>query len=76
MKKKIPFLSTIIFFISGILTQSHAQNLTLSGEIHDFHTQKPIAFTTVSIKKLVKRVKFKLAYKRLGLTGTFNSTTL
>jgi hypothetical protein len=56
MKKKIPFLSTIIFFISGILTQSHAQNLTLSGEIHDFHTQKPIAFTTVSIKKLVKRV--------------------
>lgn len=38
------------------ITQSQAQTLRLSGAIQDYHTQKPIAFSTISVKKLLKRV--------------------
>jgi hypothetical protein len=56
MFKKIPFFITNLMLIGCFITQSHAQALRLSGTIQDYHTQKPVAFATVSVKKLIKRV--------------------
>jgi hypothetical protein len=56
MLKKIPFFITNLILITCFVTQSHAQAIRLSGTIQDYHTQKPVAFATVSVKKLVKRV--------------------
>ena len=56
MLKKIPFFITNLMLIGCFITQSSAQALILSGTIQDYHTQKPVSFATVSVKKLVKRV--------------------
>lgn len=49
-------LLSFVLLIPVLCGELYAQTARLTGEVHNFHTQQPIAFATVSIKKSVRRV--------------------
>ncbi len=51
VKKLLPF----ILLMTVCFGESYAQTALLTSEVHNFHTQRPVAFATVSIKKSVRR---------------------
>jgi hypothetical protein len=53
MLRHLPFI-WLLFFLSA--THIYAQTVTITGVVQNFHTQKPISFATISVKKIVKRV--------------------
>lgn len=48
--------ATVLLFTLFSVSFTYAQTVTLTGQVQNFHTQRPIPFATVSINKLVKRV--------------------
>lgn len=53
MAKKLLFLCLLL---AGCWPWANAQTVTLTGDVYDFHTQRPIGFATITVNRLVKRV--------------------
>ncbi len=49
-------LFSLIFLTVVLAASAHAQTILLTGEVRNFHSQRPVAFATISVNRLVKRV--------------------